>query len=473
MREERRSRHDRLRGSPFQLEALDRYRARDRQPWRETELGPSDHEDEGPPERQYDVPGEPDSGISRLLALLPKELRHASLINLDSLWRRRNTAWLRALVGASDAAPLADRIGASAQARDLIEAHRVGAIVALYDTQSPKSLRIAAAKSLLDRGWSHVDLDALMTVPARMPGDWEYPWFVDLDHLLLRATTPEFAPPPGFGAVSLSEPSTIAGIAIRFATDGHGGADVDDQKKTLSALYAAREDVRTMPSGLPRARLMGVLGVTGKKDPLPLLIAAPPPVRDIVASPMTAPVFLTGHDVGKPSLRVAAVRIPQSTLLSLWRQPYSPQTPPPQKLKHVLLHELVHAFLIRKRASVWTIADQELKRLSLAAPPRLVRAFALLLHLHLLAQEELQTFGAVGSLYPMNRPVTIYDKFLKESWKYFESKGATRRTVTRVVKLPGGRKWKVAFASPGSISPLGYGDAAAMRPALRAYPPPT
>jgi hypothetical protein len=170
-------------------------------------------------------------------------------------------------------------------------------------------------------------------------------------------------------------------------------------------------------------------------------------------------VFVKPEDLGDPSKLEAAVRVPLVALLGLTGFGAT-RALTKDELGESVLHEAVHALLIRRHASANQLWDK-LRDEVVEGPPTVKNRAEEVVHLYLLAQEELWVYDEVqklGASYqafaPLNKP--RYERFVAAADAFFKAHVVVFETVKE--KLDVKEKvakskvdWSITFRHPKKV----------------------
>jgi hypothetical protein len=224
-------------------------------------------------------------------------------------------------------------------------------------------------------------------------------WFVPVSEATTHAAAME--PTIPYTLACKSPKSHISFTIVETSHAGERTALAADVKIIMNALAGIVCDQESVSAPDLKAEEGEILGSFAAPPSLALLItdAAVGPI-----SPATARVYIDPADIGHPKKLVTAIQLPITALLSLEGKKSGTPLADSPVLRNVLLHELIHAFLIGKKASAHAIwhdtlqptIDAALKGVS--APNS--AAVEVTAQLYLMAEEECFAHTIADLYYP-------------------------------------------------------------------------
>lgn len=204
-----------------------------------------------------------------------------------------------------------------------------------------------------------------------------------------------------------------------------------------------------------------------------------------LAGGRTEQIYVSADDIGNRSKLQAAVRIPLLVLVGGKRgvtlkgdkdwELTTVEALTPEQRKTVLLHEILHVFLINRSASanqLWENIGANLVK----GTPAVKKLCEAVMHWYLLAQEEVFVYNNVGEIsaeFIKNKEA--YDYYIKAVNLFFMKKSVKIDQV-KLVKLDvkervGGKKveWAISFKYPKSVS-VTESDSSELQKLAHLYP---
>jgi hypothetical protein len=224
----------------------------------------------------------------------------------------------------------------------------------------------------------------------------------------------------------------------------------------LSVPPAPSQAVRTADEQR-RARLKEALRRFGIAKPLRIFISSDESALLTGLSLRTEAIFIRQQDIGNDAKLEAAIRVPVVALIGS-QSDANPMTQ--EEAGEAILHEMVHAMLIRRHASandLWQTINTQL----VTGPRTVKNRCEELIHRYLLAQEEVFTYQSVselGSAYSHfsagNQP--RYELFIAATEAFFRSKNVKLEVSKKkldVTEKVGGKKvdWSIEIHFPRRV----------------------
>ncbi len=377
-------------------------------------------------------------------------------------------------------------------------------LVALYDTRQGNDLDLPAARHFLevlpDR-YSRSSLSRLRFVEnyEPIPTYWfhelqsQRPESVDTNSPVTRAQRDQV-----FVEQMLSR---VGGrLFVRFAysateiSSGRPSARVQTAKTAiLNALAQLVADLNSQPPAhdaqerlnqqILRARLLEALDCHDASSPLNIYIATELSSDELLSgqlSVLTDRIYIRAADAGNMRSLEAAMRIPLTFLHGgLLPQQGGLQHVPaasPAEIKRTLLHESLHALLVRESSDGNGIWDSISSHLTIHAGTLLRERFVELVRKFLIAQEESFVYEFEGSLYPpISQYKAAYDRFVHEVDRFLRDLQVTEETVSREipVRRRAGRQrvsWTIMYRVPRATITLTPSDFQILELLIQAYP---
>jgi len=267
----------------------------------------------------------------------------------------------------------------------------------------------------------------------------------------------------------------VSGVTVRFAfpqseIGPSGTSSKVTRAKTaiLRAIAQLAADLASFPGGTAaevrgqretRARLKEALGGFDDAHPLNVFIATLESGAELGAEhppPTTDRIFVNAADVGDEARLQAAIRMPLRHVLGgVAATGATTQAATPAELERTVLHESLHALLIRRKADSETVWNTEKAALTITGPESVKRLCESVLHGYLVAQEELFAYDQVATLLP---PVDqardgVYAPIVKAIEQFLRDHGGT--TDVRRFSLKVDEKvmrktvsWEIAYRVP-------------------------
>jgi hypothetical protein len=268
-------------------------------------------------------------------------------------------------------------------------------------------------------------------------------------------------------------PGTSA-VSVRFAypqseigPTGTSKKVTDAKAAILRAIGQLLADLTSFPGGTAaqvrgqqetRARLKEALRGFDDAHPLNVFIAtleSPAELGALHPPPTTDRIFVDAADVGDEAKLQAAIRMPiRHVLGGVAATGGTTQAATPAELERTVLHESLHALLIRRKADGETVWNTEKAALTITGPESVKRLCESVLHGYLVAQEELFAYDQVATLLPPVDPARdlVYAPIVKSIEKFLRDHGTSdvRRFSLKVDEKVGGKavSWEIAYRVP-------------------------
>jgi hypothetical protein len=251
----------------------------------------------------------------------------------------------------------------------------------------------------------------------------------------------------------------------------------------LGALPAASSRAERREQETVRARLREALRGLSSSSPLNVYIATEPTPQELLARQVavfTDRVFVNLQDVGDPAQLQAAIRMPLLMLRGgvMPTQGGVQQVPgaSPADLQRTMLHEALHALLIRQSSDANAIWEANRAQLTVQGNPSASLKFVELVRNYLIAQEEVFAYENEASLYPPVSPEKArYDSFITNVERFLSRRQLTLNAVPRSIPVSQrvARKavtWTITYQVPSGTVDLTVGEIQTIDLLLAFYP---
>jgi hypothetical protein len=396
-------------------------------------------------------------------------------------------------------------IHANPAARKVVTEHGVPGIVALFDTRREDQLDPEAAKRALaefpDR-YKHESLDRLrFRTPAREaprsfwfeePGKQRVEERGEGEFPLTRSELRQKV----FVESDLSK--AMAGPSVVFVRFAYPEVDLGSKKVTkakneiLNGIAGAMAELTGLPPASSaegrrgqlevRARLAEAWRGFDRESPLNVYIATEPTLEFETSQValFTDRVYVRLEDVGNPSKLRASIRVPlimlEGGILPTAGGIRNVPAATPAELEGSMLHEALHAMLVRRASDANAIWEASRSNLIAKGNPNAVSKFVELVRKYLITQEEIFTYENEATLYPPVSPNKAkYDAFLKYVTLFMQRRKVSLTSVSRsiAVQKKAGKKqvaWAITYQVPAGALEFTVGDLEALDLLLTLYP---
>jgi hypothetical protein len=145
-------------------------------------------------------------------------------------------------------------------------------------------------------------------------------------------------------------------------------------------------------------------------------------------------------------------------------------------LQRILLHESLHALLVRQSSDANAIWEANRARLTVQGSPSSAPQFVELVRKYLIAQEEVFAYENEATLYPPTAPQkALYERFITNVEQFLRRRQLTLNAVSR--SIPVNQRvarravtWTITYQMPVGAVDLTVGDLESLDFLLKTYP---